>query len=69
MTFQEIVDEISELSTEERVSLITLLVESLARGNQRYDWTEFEGVGKDSADDEDPQAYINRLRSEWDHRP
>jgi hypothetical protein len=33
-----------------------------------HDILEFDGIAAHLADDEDPQAYVNRIRDEWDTR-
>jgi hypothetical protein len=70
MTFEDIVQEISKFSLRERKTLISLLVESLAPAEmdeKSHDILAFEGVGA-RLRDEDAQAYVNRLRAEWDDR-
>jgi hypothetical protein len=69
MVFEDMIAEIDHLSNDQRVTLITLLAESLADEHKTYDWTEFEGIAAHLADGTDAQAYINRLRDEWDERP
>jgi hypothetical protein len=32
-------------------------------------WRDFYGLGQELWGDEDAQAYVNRLRDEWDHEP
>jgi hypothetical protein len=70
MTFEDIVQEIPRLSLQERKRLISLLVDSLAApqdDEKTHDILAFEGVGA-RLRDEDAQAYVNRLRAEWDDR-
>lgn len=70
MSVQEIVQEFKALSLSERKQLIKLLVDSLTDAQEEvaksHSIAEFAGIAAHLADDEDPQAYINRLRDEWD---
>ncbi len=71
MLFDQIVREIAYLSVDERKTLITLLIDSLtvtAPAGARHNLLDYEGVGAHLRD-QDAQDYVNRLRSEWDHRP
>jgi hypothetical protein len=55
-----------------RKQLIAFVVDSLTERDDKeklHNILEFEGVAAHQADDEDPQAYVDRLRSEWDDRP
>jgi hypothetical protein len=47
--------------------LLSLPTHTPAAG-QMHDILEFEGIAAHLADDEDPQAYVNRIRDEWDTR-
>jgi hypothetical protein len=69
MTLQDIMREVQQLSDEERKQLLTMLIDSLGESQKVYDLIDFAGVGVHLADETDPQEHINRLRSEWDHRP
>lgn len=72
MTFDLMVNQIKNLSIEERKQLITLLVDSLTETptpRKKRSILEFEGAGKHARLDIDAQEYINQLRSEWDDRP
>ncbi len=73
MTFEDIVREARALPVTQRKRLITLIVDSLAdepaEVAKTHNILEFEGIASQLADDEDPQDYVNRLRSEWDDRP
>lgn len=70
MTFEEMIQELPALSIEQRKVLIMAIVDTLAEPSQKKrSILEFEGIAAHLADDEDPQEYIRRLRSEWDDRP
>jgi hypothetical protein len=72
MTLDDIKQNVRALSVEQRKQLIAFIVDSLTEGEGDYkshSILEFEGIAAHLADDEDPQAYVNRLRSEWDDRP
>ena len=70
MSVQEIVQEFRALSIQERKQLIKLLVDSLTEPQtelvKTHSILEFEGIAAHQADDEDPQDYVNCLRSECD---
>lgn len=72
MTIQEMIREARSLSVEERKQLIKALVdivnEPKAAPPKKRNIMEFVGMAAHLADDEDPQDYIKRLRSEWDER-
>jgi hypothetical protein len=70
MTFEQMIQEISTLSIEQRKALIMAIVDTLAEpSRKKRSILEFEGIAAHLADGEDPQKYVNQLRSEWDHRP
>lgn len=72
MTYAEIISAARTLSPAQRRTLIHILVDSLqsaADEEKVYDILEFEGAGQELYDGTDAQAYVNQLRSEWDHRP
>jgi hypothetical protein len=73
MSVQEMIEEARQLSPEERKELMRALVEMLPEddesGPKKHSILEYEGIAAHLADDEDPQAYLKRLRSEWDNRP
>jgi len=69
MTFEDMIHEIPSLSIEQRKALIMAIVDTLAEPTpKKRSILEFEGIAAHLADDEDPQDYINRIRSEWDDR-
>lgn len=61
---------LQHLSMQERLALIRLLVDETIAQPQNttplHSVMEFAGAGKQHALEEDPQIYINQLRSEWD---
>jgi hypothetical protein len=63
MTINEIWEQVKALSPEERDELVRRLLsmDTPATG-QTHDILEFEGIAAHLADDEDPQAYVNRIR-------
>jgi hypothetical protein len=72
MTLEDIKQRVRILSIEQRKQLIAFVVDSLTERDDEkklHNILEFEGVAAHQADDEDPQAYVDRLRSEWDDRP
>jgi hypothetical protein len=70
MTINEIWEQVKILSPEERNELIQRLLafNTSSADNEMHDILEFEGIAAHLADDEDPQAYVNRIRDEWDTR-
>jgi hypothetical protein len=71
MTINEIWEQVKILSPEERDELVRRLLSlpsNTPAAGQLHDILEFEGIAAQLADDEDPQAYVNRLRDEWDTR-
>ncbi len=72
MTIQEMIQEARTLSVEERKQLIKALVDIVnepeAAPPKKRNIMEFAGIAAHLADDEDPQDYVRRLRSEWDDR-
>jgi hypothetical protein len=73
MTLEEIKHGVHTLTLEQRKQLIAFIVDSLAEeptdAEKTHSILEFEGIAAHLADSEDPQQYVNRLRSEWDDRP
>lgn len=71
MTFEEIVQEVSVLSFEQRKQLIDVIVDSFINRDSdltsQHNILDFEGVGEHLRD-MDAQAHVNQLRDEWDHR-
>jgi hypothetical protein len=67
MSIQEIVREFRALSLEERKDVLKLLIDTLMEPTteKTHLISEFQGIAASLADDEDPQAYINHLRAEW----
>jgi hypothetical protein len=72
MTINEIWEQVKILSPEERDELIRRLLGLHAAppaADKLHDILEFEGIAAHLADAEDPQAYVNRIRDEWDTHP
>ena len=72
MTVNQLVEQARTLSQAERVELLKRLVDIVAQSGslrQKHSILEYEGIAAHLADDEDPQDYLRRLRSEWDDRP
>jgi hypothetical protein len=71
MTLGEILEHAKSLSLSERKELVKILVDTLdtPTSEPQHSILEFEGIAAHLADEEDPQAYINRIRSEWDKHP
>jgi hypothetical protein len=69
MSIQEIVREFRSLSLEERKNVLKLLIDTLMEPTteKTHLISEFQGIAAILADDEDPQAYVSRLRDEWDN--
>ena len=67
MTLQELVNEIQQLSMDERKTLINILADSIDEPKQ-YSILEFQGIGHQLLNGVDAQDYVNRLRDEWDER-
>jgi hypothetical protein len=73
LTYNDIVQEISRLTIQERAQLLRVIADTL-EGNdvppsKRHNILEFEGIAERLADDEDPQDHVRRLRDEWDEHP
>ena len=73
MSVQELIQEARTLSLDERKqlmkALVDLLTEPAAKTKQKRSLRDFRGLGAHLYDGTDAQAYINRIRSEWDDRP
>jgi hypothetical protein len=69
MTFETIIKEVRALPVEARKQLVYIILDTLGDNVKTHDILEFRGIGAHLADDEDPQDYVQRLRSEWDERP
>lgn len=74
MTVVEILEQVRTLSRAERRDLTKALVDMLAEPEDssaalKRSILEFEGIAAHLADDEDPQAYLKRMRAEWDDPP
>lgn len=68
MTLQELIQAVETLSLAEKKALITYLIDSFPTGVQPTQWhdlREFRGAAAHLRD-QDAQAYVNELRSEWD---
>ena len=71
MTINEIWEQVKVLSPKERDELVRRLLSlptHTPAAGQTHDILEFEGIAAHLADDEDPQAYVNRIRDEWNTR-
>jgi hypothetical protein len=74
MTLQEMIEDVRSLSPEERQQLIQaieiMIREPLSEAHPaKHNLLELAGLGAEIWEGIDAQAYINQLRSEWDHRP
>jgi hypothetical protein len=73
LTYDDIVQEISRLTMQERVRLLRVIADTLEGDDfqlsKQHTILEFEGIAARLADDEDPQDHVRRLRDEWDERP
>jgi hypothetical protein len=68
MTVLEVLEQAKALSPQERKQLMKLLVDTfdVPVAVNMHSILEFEGIASHLADNEDPQDYVSRLRSEWD---
>lgn len=66
MTFDEIVQEIEQLSVEQRKALIAILADSLTGPAKTRSLLELEGLGEHLWRQQDGQTYVDSLRQEWD---
>lgn len=72
MSIEAIIEEIRVLPIDERKRLIALIVDTLTESTadvqpkRKRSILEFEGVGAEMWQGIDAQAYVNRLRDEWD---
>jgi len=67
MTINEIWEQVKILSPQERDELVRRLLSlptDTPAASQTHDILEFEGIAAHLAGDEDPQAYVNRIRDE-----
>ena len=70
MSVAKILEQTKYLSRHERKLLAIQLIEGLEQPEgKKHNILEFAGIAAHLADDEDPQAYVKRLREEWDDRP
>jgi hypothetical protein len=74
MTLQDMIQQISTLSVDERKQLLHALVDSFDNGvdapqTPSFDVLDFAGIGAELYDGTDAQQYVNALRDEWDERP
>jgi hypothetical protein len=68
MTIHKILEQVKVLSAKEREELVQQLLmmrDDSTEPDKIHDILEFEGIASHLADDEDPQVYVNRLRTEW----
>lgn len=73
MSVQNIIQEARTLSIEERKELMKALVDLLAEPSQtsskpKRSVREFRGRGAHLYDGTDAQAYLDKIRDEWDER-
>jgi hypothetical protein len=71
MSFEDVVQEIRAMTTEEQKNLLGIITRMLNSSEQparTRSLLEFEGVGKALWDGTDAQEYVNQLRSEWDQQ-
>lgn len=68
MTFDQIANEIRQMSVQERKRLISVIVDTLTEDHpaRTRSILEFEGVGEHLRNGTDAQDYVDQLRSEWD---
>lgn len=71
MSLATILEDVQTLSLDDQKQLLKMLVDMVTEPKQvkQRSILEFEGIAAHLADDEDPQDYVRRLRSEWDERP
>lgn len=72
MTLEDIKHQVHALTVEQRKQLIAYIIDSPTEyesNEKTHSILEFEGIAAHLADDDDPQDYVNRLRSEWDDLP
>jgi hypothetical protein len=67
MTFQVLLNEINQLSIDERKVLMNILSDSIDEP-KRHSILEFEGIAQGLLNGADAQDYVNGLRDEWDER-
>lgn len=65
MSVETIFEKIRLLPEEDRIRLIHMISATLLEPKE-HSLLDFRGIAAHLADDEDPQAYISRLRDEWD---
>jgi predicted sugar kinase len=75
MTLQEIMQQVAQLTLEERKELAKMVVDSLVpsttedtQPKKKHSILELAGLGAEIWEGVDAQEYINELRSEWDER-
>ncbi|MEO8397858.1 MAG: hypothetical protein ABI700_33000 [Chloroflexota bacterium] len=68
MSVQEMIQEARALSPDEIKLLMRALIDMMPANaaSKKRSIFEFEGIATHLADEEDPQEYLKRLRSEWD---
>jgi hypothetical protein len=72
MTIGQMVEQARLMSHQEQIELLKRLIDLLAQPtveHRQRSILEFAGIAVHLTDEEDPQAYLKRLRSEWDERP
>ena len=64
----EVIPLVEKLSPEEKLQLIEYVAHDLreTKAGQVRHWREFRGLGKEIWQGIDTQAYIDKLRDEWD---
>ncbi|MEP0917402.1 hypothetical protein NC981_11260 [Leptolyngbya sp. DQ-M1] len=66
---QQVLAEIAQLTSEERSQLIEQVQQmQTLEAQPRKSWQDLEGAAPNLLNGEDAQAWINRIRDEWDDR-
>jgi hypothetical protein len=68
MKFEELISEIQQLPSDQRLRLLSVIQESLQteESEHPYSLLDLEGVGESLWRGIDAQDYVNKLRDEWD---
>lgn len=66
---QQVLDEIAQLTPEERSQLIEQVQQMQTPEMQpKKSWQDLEGIAPNLLNGEDAQTWVNQLRDEWDER-
>ena len=66
---QQVLTEIAQLTSEERSQLIKQVQQmQTLEAQPKKSWQDLEGIAPNLLNGEDAQAWINRIRDEWDER-